>query len=86
MEGAFLGEYEFNLLKSKPEKPVKRTINILGSGASLKKAISRAESISFGVNTARDFVNSRWRFNTVVFARKASALAKENGMSVKVLW
>ncbi len=86
LEGAFLGEYEFNLLKSKPEKPVKRTINILGSGASLKKAISRAESISFGVNTARDFVNlPGGDLTPVVFARKASALAKENGMSVKVL-
>ena len=38
------------------------------------------------MNTARDFVNlPGGDLTPVVFARKASALAKENGMSVKVL-
>ena len=86
LEGALLGDYEFTALKSKPPKPVKRTITILGSGSGIKSAIARAESISRGVNTARDFVNlPGGDLTPVVFARKATALAKENGLSVKVL-
>ena len=80
LEGALLGDYEFTALKSKPPKPVKRTITILGSGSGIKSAIARAESICSGVNTARDFVNlPGGDLTPVVFARKATALAKENG-------
>ena len=61
LEGAILGDYEFTALKSKPPKPVKRTITVLGSGSKIKSAIARAESISSGVNTASRFRKSTWR-------------------------
>ena len=78
LEGAILGDYEFTALKSNPPKPVKRTITVLGSGSKIKSAIARAESISSGVNTARDFVNlPGGDLTPIVFARKATALAKE---------
>ena len=86
LEGAILGDYEFTALKSNPPKPVKRTITVLGSGSKIKSAIARAESITSGVNTAREFVKQPGGDLTpIVFARKATALAKENGLSVKVL-
>ncbi|MBA4810440.1 MAG: leucyl aminopeptidase [Acidimicrobiaceae bacterium TMED77] len=86
LEGALLGAYEFTQLKSKPKKSSLKKIAILGSGAGMRNAIEKAESIAFGVNLARDLVNlPGGDLTPVAFARKASQIAKEKMLSVKVL-
>ena len=59
---------------------------ILGSGAGMRNAIEKAKNIAFGVNFARDLVNlPGGDLTPVAFARKASQIAKEKMLSVKVL-
>tara|TARA_B100000902_G_scaffold374195_1_gene402947 strand:- start:756 stop:2192 length:1437 start_codon:yes stop_codon:yes gene_type:complete len=86
LEGAFLGAYEFTQLKSKTKKPSLTTIAIIGSGQKIKQAINRAESIAFGVNLARDMVNlPGGDLTPVAFARKASSIAKDKKLAIKIL-
>ena len=52
----------------------------------MKQAINRAESIAFGVNLARDMVNlPGGDLTPVAFARKASSIAKEIKLAIKIL-
>ncbi|HJM27977.1 MAG: leucyl aminopeptidase [Acidimicrobiales bacterium] len=86
LEGALLGAYEFTQLKSKPKKSSLKTLAIVGSGQKVKKAISRAESIALGVNLARDMVNlPGGDLTPIAFSRKATAIAKEKKLSIKIL-
>lgn len=86
LEGALLGAYEFTQLKSKTKSSPLKSIAIIGSGQKVKKAVQRAEAISFGVNLARDLVNlPGGELTPVAFAKKATAIAKEESLSIKIL-
>ena len=85
-EGLLMGAYAFNELKSDP-KPMKLSlVSLIGSGRRMTNGLQRAKSTSRGVNLARDLVNTPGgKLTPVAFARIASKVAKEHGLTVKIL-
>ena len=85
-EGVLMGAYEFNELKSDPKPTKLSLVSIVGSGRRMSAGLQRAKSASRGVNLARDLVNTPGgKLTPTVFARIASKVAKEHGLSIKVL-
>ena len=85
-EGLDLGNYGYYDQKSSPKKPSVQSVTLVGSGARITEAVERGQAIAAGVNLARDFVNEPGGSLTPpVFARKVTAMAKEKGLTVKVM-
>jgi len=85
-EGVLMGAYEFNELKSDPKPTKLSLVSIVGSGRRMDKGLNRAKSTSRGVNLARDLVNTPGgKLTPTVFARIASKVAKEHGLTIKIL-
>tara|TARA_B100000686_G_C16792440_1_gene979727 strand:- start:708 stop:2150 length:1443 start_codon:yes stop_codon:yes gene_type:complete len=85
-EGLLMGAYAFNELKSDPKPTKLSLISLIGSGRKMTNGLQRAISTSRGVNLARDLVNTPGgKLTPIAFARIASKVAKEHGLTVKIL-
>ena len=85
-EGLLMGAYSFNELKSNPKPTKLSLVSLIGNGRRMTKGLQRAKSTSRGVNLARDLVNTPGgKLTPVAFARIASKVGKEHGLTVKIL-
>ncbi len=86
-EGFGLGAYAFTKYQSAP-KPnrIQRVAVVGGGGARARTALERGARIATAVNLARDLVNEPGGSLTApAFASTAQSLAKEHGLTAKVL-
>ena len=85
-EGVDLGAYAYLAQKSKPKAAKLSSIALVGSGKKVTDAVAKGKAIAAGVNLARDLVNEPGGSMTpVAFARKATAVAKDGKLTIKVL-
>ncbi|MDG1878664.1 MAG: leucyl aminopeptidase [Acidimicrobiales bacterium] len=86
VEGLSLGAYTFLTYKSDGKASKLMTVEVAGgNGAKSQAACDRGAVIARGQMLARDLVNEPGGSLTPpVFARRASAMAKEQGLAVKV--
>jgi leucyl aminopeptidase len=86
VEGLSLGAYTFLAYKSDGKPSKLRTVEIAGgSGAQNRAACDRGSAIARGQMLARDLVNEPGGTLTpAVFARRTAAMAKAQGLAVKV--
>lgn len=86
VEGIALATYTFTVYKSDAKTTKLKTVDVAGgSGAKNQAALDRGAVLARGQMLARDFVNEPGGALTPpVFARRASAMAKEQGLTVKV--
>ena len=86
VEGIALATYTFTVYKSDAKTTKLKTVDVAGgSGAKNQAALDRGAVLARGQMLARDFVNEPGgELTPPVFARRASAMAKEQGLTVKV--
>ena len=85
-EGLELGRYQYTEMKSKPKTSDLAKVSLVGSGSGIRGAVDKGLAIAGGVNLARDLVNEPGGSLTpVAFARKAAAVAKDQGLTAKIL-
>lgn len=85
-EGVDLGAYSYLDQKSKAEPAKLQSVALVGSGKRVSDAVAKGKAVAAGVNLARDLVNEPGGSLTpVAFARKASAVAKDGKLAIKVL-
>jgi len=90
VEGMALSLYKFDYksssTKSKEDEALKKVMLAGSTSSAANSAISRATAVVAGVVMARDLVNEPGGSLTPqVFARKVSRMAKEKGLTVKVM-
>ena len=86
-EGFVLGAYAFTKYQSKPKPNRLERVSVVGTGgARARTALERGARIATAVNLARDLVNEPGGSLTApAFASTAQSLAKEHGLTAKVL-
>ena len=86
VEGVALSTYSFTTYKSEPKPSKLKTVEVAGgAGAKNQAALDRGAILARGQMLARDFVNEPGGVLTPpAFARRAGAMAKEQGLTVKV--
>jgi leucyl aminopeptidase len=89
VEGALLGDYETDTLKSdkKDVKTVDRfTVSLPGGDASLEAALRRGQILADSQNLTRELVNEPAnRMTPSILAARAQAMASEQGLECEVL-
>lgn len=85
MEGAMLGNYEPDRLKSEPSKPV-ASCSVLGSGAEIEASVRSAAIMAESQNFARDLGNEPSNvLNPTELANRARLMANQTGLEIEIL-
>lgn len=86
-EGMVMGGYRFDEYKEKPYKDSLATLTLLVDGlAKARAAVKEAEIVGSSVNDVRDLINHPGNVvNPAKMAEEAKKVAKETGLSCKVL-